>query len=301
MSAAEVVMLLGLVALAAWLLSLREEDTPPRHSRPGIEILEDRECPTVPTYAGGPVLSHVQADVVLLGAGLAGEQAATDAVVSALVGGPYAATWAPYGPGAGSLHSSSLLGINLGGSVSDREIQLALKLAIFFGRVPPPGPNSLYVVFLPPGVGIQVPGALAYHGSFPYLGGQVAYAVVPAAQPAWVEYTYALSHEIAEAVTDPVPLTGWNAGTGTTEIADLSGAIYPLGGHEVAGTVGRDGKTIRVGPASANTNSGAGLPALRPPSYAFAALVLAADWQAARGDPTTFIEYAFGEAWLSST
>jgi hypothetical protein len=308
LSASDVVMLLGLLALAVWLLSLREEDPParPAPACPGVEVLEPRECPSVPapTYHGGSELAHVEVNDVFLGSawsGLGAERGAIDAAMASLASGANAASWAPFGPGAGRLASSSLLaGLSLGNSVSDREVQLALKLALFFGKVPPPGPDSLYVVVLPPGVGVGMSGAAAYHGSLAYLGGQVSYAVVPAqVDPAYT--VVLLSHELDEAVLDPMPLTGWNAGTATTEPADLAGgANQLLGGQEVAAVIGPYGKPVPVTPGSGNLNSAAGLPGLKPPSYGLAALVLAADWQAAGGNPTTFVEYALAGVWLAT-
>ncbi len=307
LSASDAVLLLELLALAAWFLFLRAGD-PLRQApaSPGVEVLEPRECPSTPapTYHGGPELAHVQVNDVFLGSawsGLGAEHSVIDATMASLASGANAASWAPFGPGTGRLASSSLLaGLGVGGTVSDREVQLALKLAMFCGKVPPPGPDSLYVVILPPGVSVGVPGAVAYHSSLNYLGGQVSYAVVPLqAESAYT--TVVLSHELDEAVLDPVPLTGWNAGAATTEPADLAGgATRQLNGQSVAVVIGPDGKPVPVAAGSGNTNSGAGIPGLKPPSYGLAALVLAADWQAAGGDPLTFVEYALAEMGLAT-
>ena len=113
---------------------------------------------------------------------------------------------------------------------TDAQIRAAIAGFIAAKQVPPPGPNTLYFVYLPPGHGItkqSIKGTesscmdfCGYHGaSFPY------YAVVPYADCDPCTYgsildslTVISSHELCEAITDPEG-TGWFDDVG--EIGDV--------------------------------------------------------------------------------
>ena len=106
-------------------------------------------------------------------------------------------------------------------SVSDTAIQHMLQAEIAGSpAVPHPGPNTLYFVYLPPGVKvIQGGGAScqAFCGYHSDISGQVFYAVMP--YPGCAGCTGGLSpidaltstssHELCEAITDAIPGQGW--------------------------------------------------------------------------------------------
>ncbi len=105
-------------------------------------------------------------------------------------------------------------------SVQDSAIQQLLQQEIAAKNLPAPGPNSLYFFFLPPGVKVVQGGSASctdfcgYHDS---TSGNIFYAVMP--YPGCSGCTGGLtvadaltstsSHELCEAITDPVPGQGW--------------------------------------------------------------------------------------------
>jgi hypothetical protein len=107
-----------------------------------------------------------------------------------------------------------------GKSVQDSAIQSMLQSELTSGTLPPANPNSLYFVFLPPGTQLKQGGSASckdfcgYHDATP---AGIYYAAMPypgcagclgglAALPA---LTSTSSHELCEAITDPVPGQGW--------------------------------------------------------------------------------------------
>ena len=107
-----------------------------------------------------------------------------------------------------------------GTSVTDAEIQALIKAEIKGGTLPAATANSLYFVYLPPGVDVDLGGQLScsnfcgYHDS---IGGTIFYAVMPypgcsgcvGGLNVLDALTSTSSHELCEAITDPVPGTGW--------------------------------------------------------------------------------------------
>ncbi len=106
-------------------------------------------------------------------------------------------------------------------SVSDADIQHLLQVRTGpGGSLPQPTPNTLYFVFLPPGVWVAQGGGrscLTFCGYHEAMGGNVFYAVMP--YPGCAGCTGGLSapdaltstssHELCEAITDAVPGAGW--------------------------------------------------------------------------------------------
>ncbi len=223
--------------------------------RPTLEVLEDRTAPSAsPTYHGGPLIPNVQADTIFMGAWTAQQEAQVNAETSALTGNPYAASWAFTGAGPGSLNASISAGP---ANASDGAVQATIKGQIAAGNLPRPDNNQLYVVFTGTGGG---PLGTAYHSSFNYQGAVVPYAVVPGDPASPQALSLGLSHEIAEAVTDPAG-NGWYAGSSSTgEIGDLSGKAQVLDGMFVANVVGADGNQVPIGPDSINPNVNAAVP-----------------------------------------
>ena len=119
----------------------------------------------------------------------------------------------------------------LGTNVTDSAIQHMLQREIASGAggaggaggsggVPAPNANSLYFVYLPPGVSVSAGGdrsCQAFCGYHDHIQTQVYYAVVPypncpgcLGQLGTLDaLTSVSSHELAEAITDPVPGQGW--------------------------------------------------------------------------------------------
>jgi hypothetical protein len=217
----------------------------PRHRVvPALETLADRVQPAVLNY-GGAILPHVEAQAVYLGsewgAPTAGQPtpAAVDASLSDLVGGAYAdaLTQGGYGVGRGTASSGAVdrTALSAGSVFADAAIRARLQADIRSGLLKPPDANRLYVVYVQPGVAVDLgsgqgttqQGVLGYHGAF---GGTdaagrpmtIRYAVV--AYPggaigntslgvgAMDQLTAVASHEVAEGVTDPdvnYARTGW--------------------------------------------------------------------------------------------
>ena len=134
------------------------------------------------------------------------------------------------------------------GTVSDDQIQSALKDWLQQGRIPAVTSNTLYFVFLPPGVtSTQGGGKSCGTGSNDYCGyhnqidSKIFYAVEPYIDCSACTYangigdrlTAVSSHELCEAITDPVPGQGWYDDT-YGEIGDICHtSITQLGGFTV--------------------------------------------------------------------
>ena len=117
-------------------------------------------------------------------------------------------------------------------SVSDTAIQHTLQQQIASNSaVPPPGPNALYFIYLPPGVRAVQGGSAscqAFCGYHNDISGQIFYAVVPypgcsgctGGLSVFEAITSVSSHELCEAITDPIPGQGWYDDT-NGEIGDI--------------------------------------------------------------------------------
>ena len=90
--------------------------------------------------------------------------------------------------------------------------------------IPQPSPNSLYFVYLPPGVSVTLSGSAScvgfcgYHSDLDLAAGtKIFYAVMPYPDCTGCEgglsvvdaLTSTSSHELCEAITDPIPGQGW--------------------------------------------------------------------------------------------
>jgi len=131
----------------------------------------------------------------------------------------------------GAFTGSTVLSANApAGSVTDSAIQAALKEWISAKTVPSNGPDSLYFVYLDPGIvsimggGRSCQSYCGYHSN----SGDTYYAVMPfpscagclgGLQP-FDAITATSSHELCEAITDPVPGTAWYDDT-NGEIGDI--------------------------------------------------------------------------------
>ena len=105
-------------------------------------------------------------------------------------------------------------------SVDDAAIVSLLQGLLAAKTVPAANANSIYFVFLPSGVTVTMAGQAscsAFCGYHDAIGGKIAYAVEPypdcqgcmGGLAAFDGLTVTSSHELCEAVTDPVPGQGW--------------------------------------------------------------------------------------------
>jgi hypothetical protein len=183
------------------------------------------------TYNGGPLLTNVQVFTIFWGARWGTSPAAETLTgklhdfFSAIVTSPLLAQLGEYGVpgqaiGGGAVAGSTTITAQAPAkSVTDSAIQAALHQWIQAQTVPPPGHNLLYFLYLDPGV-ISVMGGskscqsyCGYHSN----DGSTYYAVMPypscdgclGGLAAFDALTATSSHELCEAVTDPVPGTGW--------------------------------------------------------------------------------------------
>ena len=108
-----------------------------------------------------------------------------------------------------------------GKSAQDSAIQTILQQEISSGTVlPAPTPNTLYFVMLPPGVEVIQGGSAsctAFCGYHDAINSSIFYAVMPypgcsgctGGLAVFDALTSTTSHELCEAITDPVPGQGW--------------------------------------------------------------------------------------------
>jgi hypothetical protein len=133
--------------------------------------------------------------------------------------------------GHGSLIGTTLIKTNAPvGSLTDSAVQQQLKAWIAAGTVPKPTKNTLYFIYLDPGI-ISIMGGSkscqSYCGYHNHVG-KVYYAVMPyptcngclGGITAFNALTGTSSHELCEAITDPIPGSGWYDNT-NGEIGDI--------------------------------------------------------------------------------
>jgi hypothetical protein len=116
-------------------------------------------------------------------------------------------------------------------SVTDGVIQTFLQQQIKAGALPKTTSNTLYFLYVPPGVRVVMGGSAscqAFCGYHNAIGTKTFYAVMPypscagctgGLQP-FDALTSTSSHELCEAITDPIPGQGWYDDT-NGEIGDI--------------------------------------------------------------------------------
>src|SRR5262249_33205701 len=123
-----------------------------------------------------------------------------------------------------------------------------------------PDSNRLYFVYVEPGVAVtlgsdnSITSFLGYHNNFTLNDGTpVYYAVIPYAGPPnatiptipFDQLTEVSSHELAEAVTDPVPGQGWYDYDLNGEIGDIvNGQSVRLNGYLVQKEASKDDQPL---------------------------------------------------------
>ena len=184
------------------------------------------------TYRGGPLLTSVNVFTVFCGSewqkspqsDMVGKlnQFFDDILKSALMKqlGEYSVPGHSIGRGKRS-STATITTPKLRHSVTDHAIRHMLQQEISTNTAfPQPTPNTLYFIYLPPGVSVSQGGSRscqAFCGYHENISGQIFYAVMPypgcsgcagGLQP-FEALTSTSSHELCEAITDPIPGQGW--------------------------------------------------------------------------------------------
>lgn len=203
--------------------------------QPGDNELFDGATPGAPagahlTYFGGPLLAKVQVYTIFWGKKWsAGPGAAIatklNAFYSAILVSPLLDQLAEYNVTGQSIGHGSLLGSKVitanapVQSVTDSTVRTQLQSWIGARTVPAVTANTLYFIYLDPGIVSIMGGSKSctsycgYHDAV----GKVYYAVMPypscagclGGLAAFDALTGTSSHELCEAITDPVPGSGW--------------------------------------------------------------------------------------------
>ena len=183
------------------------------------------------TYRGGPLLGAVEVVTIFWGSWWqAGDGHAlaerlngffdyvlTSELIDQL--GGYDAGGTTIGQGKRTA-TATVAAASFGTSIADAAIQQAVLGWTADGTVPAPAANTLYFVYLPPDVAVAMGGSRscqAFCGYHNAIEGRVFYAVMPypgcagctGGAALFDALTSTSSHELCEAITDPVPGQGW--------------------------------------------------------------------------------------------
>jgi hypothetical protein len=204
----------------------------PLHGRPTPSLVHARAAPAPQlTYRGGPLLTSVRAVSVFWGAAwnesaLSGTAEHLSAFLEFVVASAYLDQLAEYDTpqyriGRGTYGgTATVTDPPPGRSVTDQGLQQMLDGRVAAQALPVPTDNTLYAVFLPPGVGVVAGTERScdvFCGYHDRSAGGLYYAVLPYPNCAGCladlvpldALTSVCSHELAEAITDPVPGEGW--------------------------------------------------------------------------------------------
>jgi hypothetical protein len=181
------------------------------------------------TYRGGPLLANVEVVALCWSAQWRDDPLATLAgridgffdfvLTSALMDqlAEYSVGGLPIGNGT-RVASSVLDDVPTDAALTDQQLRDGLRGAL--PSLPAPNANRLYALFLPPGVAVVMGGSRscqAFCGYHDAIDNEIFYAVLPypgcsgclGGEDEFDALTSTASHELCEAVTDPVPGAGW--------------------------------------------------------------------------------------------
>jgi hypothetical protein len=207
------------------------------------------------THHGGPVLTAVQVQAIFWGA--AWQQPAQSALIpqieqffTFILQSSLMDLMAEFSiPGQSIGHGQFIGSVTtttpaLGNTVTNDQIQDAIQGWIQDGTVAQPNANTLYFVYLPPGV-VSILGnsrsCVNFCGYHDHINGSVFYAVEPFITCGGCNFgsgifdslTKVSSHELCEAVTDPA-LNAWFDPSTGDEIGDIcNGGVTELGGFVI--------------------------------------------------------------------
>jgi hypothetical protein len=133
--------------------------------------------------------------------------------------GEYSAAQYQIGHGK-SIGSITLTSPDLSKTVDDSAIQQLIQREVSTGKLPPASLDLIYFVFLPSGVTVTQGGSASckvFCGYHDALSNEIFYAVMPfpdcsdcsSGLSSFDALTVTASHELCEAITDPVPGKGW--------------------------------------------------------------------------------------------
>jgi hypothetical protein len=201
----------------------------PLHSPEGARALA--AVPAKLTYRNGPLLTSVEVFTVFWGA--AWNQAPQSGLIPQvnqffdfILTSQLLDQLAEYNvPGKQIVHGARIGTLTLtkpapGRTLQDSRIQQTLQQEIASGALPPTTPNTLYFFFLPPGVKVVQGGSASckvFCGYHDAMNNNLFYAVMPypgcagclGGAAAFDALTSTTSHELCEAITDPIPGQGW--------------------------------------------------------------------------------------------
>ena len=187
------------------------------------------------TYRGGPVLSSAQVTTIFWGP--AWDQDPMPALAQQLndffayiLTSPLIDQLGEYSVPGMSIGHGALVGRQSIATAPPHTVADADIQQLLLKQYPSPPPESLYFLFLPPGVTVKLDGGAScstfcgYHSDV----GALFYAVMPypdcsgcaGGLQALDALTSTSSHELCEAITDPVPGQGWYDDT-NGEIGDI--------------------------------------------------------------------------------
>jgi hypothetical protein len=192
-------------------------------------------------YNGGPLLTHVQVYTIFWGTKWSSASGThlmgkLNAFYQAILVSPLIDQLGEYSVPGKAIGHGAYIGTKVitaqapVGSITDSVIRTRLKSWIAAGTVPKNTKNTLYFIYLDPGIISIMGGSKScqnYCGYHDHTG-SVYYAVMPyptcsgclGGMKAFDALTGTSSHELCEAITDPVPGSGWYDGV-NGEIGDI--------------------------------------------------------------------------------
>jgi hypothetical protein len=198
---------------------------------PGVAKAAAPQVPPRLTYRNGPLLASVQVFSIFWGA--AWNNAPQDALLTKvnqffdfILSSELLDQLAEYSIPNQKIGHGVLIGTTTlttpapGNTVDDSAIQALLQQQISAGTLPAASTNTLYFVFLPPGVTVTQGGSAScqvFCGYHDAINSSIFYAVMPypscagclGGAPDFDALTSTTSHELCEAITDPIPGQGW--------------------------------------------------------------------------------------------
>jgi hypothetical protein len=201
------------------------------------------------TYRGGPLIQNVEVTTIYWGSAWQNDpiRAQLDAFFDFIVTSSLIDQLAEYDvPGFAIGHGKHVASLIVAqdppATIDDTAVVAFIQQQIASGAVPAQDANSLYFVFTPSGATVTLQGSAScqqfcgYHDSH---DGSLLYAVVPYGDCPGCEFagtvfdsmTVIASHELCEAITDPIPGSGW--------YDDVNGEIGDIceGSNKVINTV----------------------------------------------------------------
>jgi len=183
------------------------------------------------TYRGGPLLTGVQVFTAFWGSSWSKQPQAglipkLNKFFDAVLASPLIDQLAEYNvPGKAIKHgkhvgTATVTTPDPGKHATDSTVRHLIQQEILTKSFPPPTPNTLYFVYLPPGVsltGVGGKSCLTFCGYHEHINSQIFYAAMPypgcngclGGLADFDALTSTSSHELCEAITDPVPGMGW--------------------------------------------------------------------------------------------